>query len=48
MTTIHKHPEEVMYMPAGTKYEKESHIHFRCNNINYDDTLKIFRFLRQY
>ena len=48
ITAVRKHPESVMYMPPGKEYEKESHIHFKCENKSYDHTLDIARFLRNF
>ena len=32
ITTIHKHPEDILYMLPGKTFEKESHIHFKCED----------------
>ena len=48
ITAVHKHPESIMYMLPGKVYEKESHIHFECENKSYSHTLDIARFLRNF
>lgn len=45
---IHQHPESIMATIPGKEYKKESHIHFKCDNENYNDTLRIAKFLREY
>lgn len=45
---IHQHPENIMAMISGRRYEKESHIHFSCNNKDYNSTVKIAKLLREY
>ena len=47
ITAIHKH-ETIMYMIPEKEYEKESHIHFKCEDKSYDTTLEIARFLRNF
>jgi len=48
---IHKHPESIMASVPGKQYKKgelASHIHFICPNKDYNDTIKIAKFLREY
>ena len=48
---IHQHPESIMAMIPGKQYKKEefeSHIHITCLNKDYNDTIKIAKFLREY
>lgn len=45
---IHMHPESIMAMIPGKEYRKESHIHFKCENKNYNNILRIAKFLREY
>lgn len=47
---IHRHPESIMASIPGKQYKKEeleSHIHFTCLNKDYNDTIKIAKFLRE-
>ena len=48
---IHQHPESIMASVPGKQYKKEeleSHIHITCLNKDYNDTIKIAKFLREY
>lgn len=48
---IHRHPESILATPPGrvlSEQEKESHIHFTCADKDYNNTLKIAKFLREY
>lgn len=48
---IHQHPESIMVTIPGKQYKKEefeSHIHITCLNKDYNNTIKIAKFLRDY
>ncbi len=48
---IHQHPERILATIPGKQYKKEeleSHIHFTCLNKDYNSTIKIAKFLREY
>jgi hypothetical protein len=48
---IHRHPESILATVPGKQYKKgelESHIHFTCLNKDYNVTIKIANFLKDY
>lgn len=46
---IHRHPEDVLYqLKEPLEKEKESHLHFRCPDKDFTNTVKIVQFIKNY